>query len=71
MSDVMIVINERAGVGLYEASDAMQPERGVIGVGTSPDEAIGAMVRQLYLEEDEVTVIDISSNCDEEAGEDE
>lgn len=44
----------------YEVHVPDQPES--LGVGTTPDEAIGNAVRNAYLSDDEVTIMDISSD---------
>lgn len=46
----------------YEAWDTSQPQP--LGIGNSPDEAIGNAVRNVYLSEDEVTIVDISSDVE-------
>ena len=50
--------------GLYEAVDSDNPEETLLGKGTSPDEALGELVRLTWLAIDCAVVDDISSKED-------
>lgn len=58
------ILIDSAGA-VYTATDADKPGD-VIGLGWSPDEAIGNFVRKMYLACDTVTIDDISSKEEEE-----